>query len=960
MKTTIRISKKIMKVFFCLCMTCLLMNFSNTQASEQLKPSKQNEKTSFQTFALVPTLECENVTYGEKLQPHIANNLSNGDIHYAYKVQGSDDSTYTSDLPNNAGDYTIQATIEKDPFYEESILTKDVTIERAIPVIDFTISPTNQTLLNETVHMSVKVNGINDTDIPTGNVLFKENTNLISTHYLNYGLADISWLPTAYGYYDFEVSYEGDNNYTSANTSIPKYEITKKTQDPLIIHGATNTMTFGDAPLTLSTSGGSGSGEVTFALLTGDTLSINGNKLSVIKPGVSTIIATKEGDDTYNEITSELTINVDKATPAISVALDPANGCAVSDPLTFKTNVSGIQNQTPTGSIDVKADGVVGYSSLLSNGKNLSQLSNLSIGIHTFTIEYNGDDYYYSTSKEITSYPIIKKDQQPLSIVGLQKELMYKHQEITLNTNGGSGSGNITYSADKNGVVDIQNNKLTVLKPGTTTIYATKYGDETYNASNCSFSITIYKATPNIDFKVIPASGSYANEELTLEAKLTGVTSQEFPTGMIIFKSNNQELGRVVLVNGVAKYTYNNVRQGTYNLSATYIGDTHYQAISSDIDNYHVSMHPTKKQQAPLTIKNIKTTLTYGDSMQLEANGGSGNGAITYAVQSGDAIKIQDNQLHAIKCGSSVIEVNKAEDETYQAIKSTYRINVKAATPKIEGKLKLQNVVVGTTLSELPLENLVAYNLDSSLCSGNYAWENPQTIVNKDGNYNLIFYPNNQNYKMVPLTAAIALDHTLPKIQSIEATPDINFATLKVAAKDANKLDYQWQVFEDQFVNIPNATSDTFHYTNLKANHDYQLRVIIRDVNNNTITSDPVSFHTLKQVIKDLPTKQEVNKGGTFTLTPKPKGGSWDYDAKYISMHEENGVYTFKGLTSGTTTITYTINNTSYDIQLSILDAKTPKTNDNTHQETWIFLLTISLLSIGVLSFRKITYKKQS
>jgi len=77
-------------------------------------------------------------------------------------------------------------------------------------------------------------------------------------------------------------------------------------------------------------------------------------------------------------------------------------------------------------------------------------------------------------------------------------------------------------------------------------------------------------------------------------------------------------------------------------------------------------------------------------------------------------------------------------------------------------------------------------------------------------------------------------------------------------------------------------------------------------------------------------------------------------------MHEENGVYTFKGLTSGTTTITYTINNTSYDIQLSILDAKTPKTNDNTHQETWIFLLTISLLSIGVLSFRKITYKKQS
>lgn len=83
--------------------------------------------------------------------------------------------------------------------------------------------------------------------------------------------------------------------------------------------------TYGDADFTLSTTGGSGSGAVTYATTGGsDVIRITGNTVTILKAGTATITATKAGDDDYIAQTSEpLTITVDRRNLSkVTITLD--------------------------------------------------------------------------------------------------------------------------------------------------------------------------------------------------------------------------------------------------------------------------------------------------------------------------------------------------------------------------------------------------------------------------------------------------------------------------------------------------------------------------------------------------------------------------------------------------------------------------------------------------------------
>ena len=91
--------------------------------------SSSNTTTTFSigpgTFT--PTVSIEGWTYGETSNaPSVSGNTSGGSITYSYSVKGEDN--YSTDVPTDAGEYTLKVTIAAEGNYESVEVIKDFTI----------------------------------------------------------------------------------------------------------------------------------------------------------------------------------------------------------------------------------------------------------------------------------------------------------------------------------------------------------------------------------------------------------------------------------------------------------------------------------------------------------------------------------------------------------------------------------------------------------------------------------------------------------------------------------------------------------------------------------------------------------------------------------------------------------------------------------------------------------------
>ena len=96
---------------------------------------------------ITPTVSITGWIYGEYSKtanaPSVTGNTGNGTVTYSYKVKDAEDSTYTSTVPTDAGDYTVQASIAAAGKYKAGSATADFTVSKADPTIK---APTTQEL----------------------------------------------------------------------------------------------------------------------------------------------------------------------------------------------------------------------------------------------------------------------------------------------------------------------------------------------------------------------------------------------------------------------------------------------------------------------------------------------------------------------------------------------------------------------------------------------------------------------------------------------------------------------------------------------------------------------------------------------------------------------------------------------------------------------------------------------
>lgn len=88
----------------------------------------------------------DNWTYGSTAStPVVTGNTGNGAVTFEYKVNGADDSTYTTDVPVNAGNYTIRASVAESEQYEKGVAAVDFTISMAAGTISYVETAVSKT-----------------------------------------------------------------------------------------------------------------------------------------------------------------------------------------------------------------------------------------------------------------------------------------------------------------------------------------------------------------------------------------------------------------------------------------------------------------------------------------------------------------------------------------------------------------------------------------------------------------------------------------------------------------------------------------------------------------------------------------------------------------------------------------------------------------------------------------------
>lgn len=309
------------------------------------------------------------------------------------------------------------------------------------------------------------------------------------------GVATYTITNPSQGTYTFGASFAGDgqNNSVSA-AEITGYTVNLGTQAALTVNGLGSAYTYGCEAFNLSTSGGSGSGAVSYASSDSSVASVTGNTVTILKAGTFTITATKAADSSYAEksVTSGK-VTASEATP--NVNLSATGGSTTSDPITLTATVSKVgTGATPTGTVSFteSAGTLNATADLDSSGKASYTISNPKAGSHTYTAEYSGQTGYYNGASVTRTIGVGLTDQTGFTIT-VPGAKTYGDSDFTLTATGGQSTGGVSFSVPQNnGVLAVAaDGKSRIIGAGKVTVTAAKDADSTYNQATATLELTV-------------------------------------------------------------------------------------------------------------------------------------------------------------------------------------------------------------------------------------------------------------------------------------------------------------------------------------------------------------------------------------------------------------------------------------------------------------------------------------
>ena len=358
--------------------------------------------------------------------------------------------------------------------------------------------------------------------------------------------------------------------------------------------------------ITLSTSGGSGTGVVSYTA-TGSGCSISGSILSVSQVTSCAVVATKAASGIYASASSASVNFTFSAVSQSSFRISNAAKSAAAGTTIALTSLGG------------SGDGLVTYSTndpgcTVSN----SSLSSSQVGRCTVVATKAAQGIYSAISSTPTTFTFTAATQETLTISNTTLTTLAS-SVVTLTTSGGSGDGAVTYRASGSGC-SVASATLTAARATTCSVTATKAASGIYKATNSAVVRFTFTLAPQESLSInnSPITGS-AGTPITL------TTAGGSGAGAVRFTLAPSAGCRL------SGTTLNATTPASCTVSATKAANGVYAATTSPPVTFTFSAIA----QAPLTISNLVTSVQKGRRITLTTTGGSGSGRVTFAVISG-------------------------------------------------------------------------------------------------------------------------------------------------------------------------------------------------------------------------------------------------------------------------------------------------------------------------------------
>jgi hypothetical protein len=499
------------------------------------------------------------------------------------------------------------------------------------------------------------------------------------------------------------IAKEGNAGFFDYETSIT-VPVLKTKQADLFATATPGGLTYSPTDVvttTLTTVGGSGTGAVTYEVTeaSASICSVTGNVVTVITGGDCVVVATKAGDVNFAEMSAAVTIKIAKGNQA-ALEVDAAD-----DTLQY---VLGETVQTALSTTGGSGDGAITYA-VAEDSALICELDGTNVvvlkaGTCVIAATKASDAFFKEVTGTVT-ITIAKGVQAEFTVDTKDETIQYLVGSLVrteLLPSGGSGTGVVSYTVDPASlsVCALQGSDIVALRAGSCTITATKASDSNFLATSASTTIEITKS-PQVPLVLASEDETLAyivNTSVKTRLSISGGSG----VGAVVYAVAESSAS----VCSIAGNVVTALTSGNCELTVTKASDANYLEAT---DSLVITI--TKGLQAALTVTAANPNLAYSPTdvvtTTLSTVGGSGEGAVTYAVSPASAsiCSVEGNVVTVITGGDCVVVATKAGDITFEP--ATANTTIKIAKSNQEALVvtaddeTLQLVVGETVQTEL-------------------------------------------------------------------------------------------------------------------------------------------------------------------------------------------------------------------------------------------------------------------
>lgn len=678
----------------------------------------------------------------------------------------------------SVGTHAITVTYSGNDGYAVSTSN---TLPQKVQLADTTVqlsSSANPSIAGSGVSFTAVVAGTGG--IPTGTVSFLDGAVTLGTAPIGAsGQATFSLSTLSAGSHPITAKYEGDAK-DSGSTSMILTQVVQQATTAIVLTSSSNPAIAGTSitfVATLTSSGGLPTGQI--VLREGGTtlgtaaISATGSAqftLSSLQEGSHNLIASFAGDTSHAAGQSVVLIQVvNLGTSSVLLGSSP-NPSVFNSAVTFTAKVTGSGTQ-PTGSVTF-LDGATVLSTVAmdSTGVAIFNLATLTIGNHTITARYAGDNTHAAASPVSLVQQVVQATNTTLvsninpSIVG--SPVRFTATVTGVSSTAVSGTVRFTDGATLLGSSTLGSNGVAVLDistlvAGTHLIVATYGGDSgSQESSSAALQqiVNVAGTTVSLRSNVNP---SVAGTPVTFMAEVVSVGRTA--TGTVTFLDGSNTLGTATVANGVASLTTSSLAAGQHAVLARYNGDSDTQSSISgvlvQIAQARTSSALASSLNPALTAQSITLTATV-------ANGSNATGILTFLDGSSvlATVPLAANgtatlPLSALPAGTHALSVSYSGDSynlpsVSSVVSETVQLRptTTTGTPSSNSYLSGQQI---TLVAVVHSDNVVAQAGTVEFRSGNTVLGTG--TVSSGGVATLVFFPTAKSYSITAVYSGDAV-----------------------------------------------------------------------------------------------------------------------------------------------------------------------------------------------------------